>query len=463
MQKVRVSSNNRFLVQEDGKQFFYLADTAWELFHRLNREEVERYLSDRAAKGFTVIQAVALAELDGLTVPNRFGFLPLAERDPSRPDTKPGPGNDYWDFVDEVIALAEEKGLYVGLLPTWGKYVTPDAFNGKVDGIFNPTNAQVYGQFLGARYKDRRNIIWILGGDKAPSTPEALAIWRAMAKGIAIGVAGKEDFSACLMTYHTSGPGNASDYVHDEPWLDFTGIQSSHGDRIFNWHMIEANYRRQPTKPVLDLESSYPDAWIRTEWVPQHLRSSMTSRGPSNDDHARRAAYWSIFSGACGHTYGHNSIWQMMSPGRGPVLDAKAFWYDALNAPSAAQMGLLRALIESRPYQTQVPDQTLLASEPGNDVDHLAALRGDGYAMIYTPTGKPFRVRLDKLTGKRVKAYWFDPRTGKCTKIGGFARKGEREFNPPGEPAIGNDWVLMLEDPRRGLKPPRIAFGPNAR
>ena len=79
---------------------------------------------------------MALAELDGLTVPNRDGFLPLVDRDPARPDVRPGPRDDYCDFVDEVLSAAEAKGLYVGLLPTWGKYVTSDGFNGKVDRLF---------------------------------------------------------------------------------------------------------------------------------------------------------------------------------------------------------------------------------------------------------------------------------------------------------------------------------------
>src|SRR4051812_5828073 len=67
---LKVSDNKRFLVTEDGKPFFYLGDTAWELFDRLNREEADRYLVRRAQQGFTVIQAVAIAELDGHTTAN---------------------------------------------------------------------------------------------------------------------------------------------------------------------------------------------------------------------------------------------------------------------------------------------------------------------------------------------------------------------------------------------------------
>ena len=97
--RLKVSENHRFLVTENGKPFFYLGDTAWELFHRLNREEADRYLADRAKKGFTVIQAVALGELGGVEDSNAYGHRSLLDNDPTRPDVKEGPGNDYWDHM----------------------------------------------------------------------------------------------------------------------------------------------------------------------------------------------------------------------------------------------------------------------------------------------------------------------------------------------------------------------------
>jgi hypothetical protein len=325
--RLHVSENRRFLVTAPGKPFFWLGDTAWELFHRLSREETERYLANRAAMGFNVIQAVALAELDGLTVPNPQGHLPLVVEPFLRPAVVEGPENDYWDDMEWTLRLAGRKGLYVGLLPMWGKYCPSDT-----------GNCERYGRFIGERFKDHTNIIWILGGDRpAPSKREQDA-WRAMAKGIAIGVSGREDYDRVLMTYHTFGPDVSSKYFHEDAWLDFNGIQSSHGNAILNWKMIE-----------------------------------------------------------------------------------------------------------SHPFLTQAPDQSLLVNGGGDDLDHLAALRGDGYALIYTPTGIPFRIRLDKLKGKEVRAWWFDPRTGKFSDAGQFAKQGERAFTPPGNPGVGNDWVLRLE------------------
>ncbi|MBE0542527.1 MAG: DUF4038 domain-containing protein [Verrucomicrobia bacterium] len=454
--RLKVSANQRFLVSADGKPFFWLGDTAWELFHRLDRTEAEFYLRDRAAKGFNVIQAVALAELNGLTEPNRRGHLPLLDKDPARPDVKDGPANDYWDFVDEVLDLATTNGLYVGFLPTWGKYVTSSAFDGKVDGIFNVTNALIYGRFLGERYRNRSNLIWILGGDKAPSTPEAVAIWRAMARGLVLGVTGREDYDAVLMTYHTSGPGHVSDYLHDEPWLDFTSAQSSHGDLVESWRFIEKHWIRQPIKPVIDLESSYPGALIPAAWLPGHMRAAHPSTKPSNDDHARRAAYWAVFAGGFGHTYGHNSIWQMYAPPHKPILEAKLTWREALEAPSAKQMGYLRRLMESRPMLDRVPDQSLLVDGAGEGAAHRRAIRGRDHAFIYSPDGAPFTVRLGSLAGEKLRASWFNPRTSAVEAIGEFPNTGERAFTPP-QPGELLDWVLVLDDAAKRYPAPASA------
>lgn len=429
---LRVSDNHRFLVTTEGKPFFWLADTAWQLIHDLDEAEMRRYFADRRDKGFTVIQTVVLAELR-FEKPNAFGHLPIEPRRPDRPIVKDGPDNDYWDDVERVLRLAAEHGLYVGLLPTWGRWVTSDWQNGIVDGFFTVENAEVYGRFIGGRYKDHANIIWILGGDKAAPTDEAKAIWRAMARGIAIGVSGTEDYSRVLMTYHTSGPGSTAWFLNKEPWLDFHGLQSGHGRWALNWMMVEHAYTMKPTLPVIDLESSYPGI--------RHGRPPTTA----TDDDARRAGYWAVFAGAAGHTYGHHSIWQMHSPKTAGVAGPKPFWYEALDAPSARQMGYLRRLIESRAFLGQRPDLSLLAFEQTKPWEMCLALRGDGYALVYTPTGRSLVIQLGKLPGARVRASWFDPRTGETSAIGEFDNQGQRTFDPPGEEAGGNDWVLVLE------------------
>ncbi len=161
--RLMVSENHRFLQFQDGTPFFYLGDTGWEFFHRLTYKEAEKYLENRRQKGFTVIQAVILAELDGLNTPNRNGDKPLIDNDPGRPNKA------YFAFVDSLIRLAESKGIFIGLLPTWGDKVDKGGW-GKGPEIFNPENAFAYGKFLGERYKNFPNIIWIGGGDRSGGT-----------------------------------------------------------------------------------------------------------------------------------------------------------------------------------------------------------------------------------------------------------------------------------------------------
>ncbi len=298
--RLKVSENRHFLVYEDGRPFFYLGDTAWELFHRLDREEADRYLQDRARKGFTVIQAVALAELDGLSDPNAYGHLPLLANDPERPDVKEGPANDYWDHVDFVVERANALGLYVGFLPTWG-----DKWNkkwGQGPEIFTPGNAAAYGEWLGRRYKDH-GVIWILGGDRPVETEAHKEVLRAMAGGLR-----KGDGGAHLMTFHPTGGSGSSEPFHDEDWLDFNMRQNGHiAEFTGRYDATRADYDRTPAKPVLDGEPIYEDHPVSFE---------AAKFGHSIAADVRRPLYWDLFSGACGHTYGHHSVWQMWAPGR---------------------------------------------------------------------------------------------------------------------------------------------------
>src|SRR5690349_15248581 len=217
--KIVTAPDGHHLQYEDGTPFFWLGDTAWELFHRLTREEIKFYLDNRKAKGFNVIQAVVLAEFDGLKKPNRDGQVPLVNLDPTQPNEK------YFKLVDDVMNMAFERGLIIGLLPTWGDKVTKLWGEGPV--IFNEGNALTYGKFLGTRYKKYSNIVWILGGDRPPiaDSVDYRPIWRAMAKGIESTYGSK-----AFITYHISGGSNStSKFLHEEKWLDMNMMQSSHG------------------------------------------------------------------------------------------------------------------------------------------------------------------------------------------------------------------------------------------
>jgi len=312
--QIQISEDKKFLTTKNGEPFFWLGDTDWELFHRLTREETVEFLEIRKQQGFNVIQAVALAEFNGIREPNRYGDFPLNNEDPTQLLVTPGkrPDNsyeyDYWDHVDFVINTAAEKGMYIGLLPTWGDKLAHMWGDGPV--IFDEANAQLYGSILARRYANQWNVLWILGGDRPAVYSWKIdgeekkfddrAIWRAMAKGIE-SVIGKDAF----ITYHPAGGSNStSQFIHNEPWLDMNAFQSGHGSReadAWNWVVRDLSYK--PQKPTLDLEPCYEDHPVNP-WDGKWTRK----RGYFTAYDVRARIYRSVFAGACGVTYGHHEI-----------------------------------------------------------------------------------------------------------------------------------------------------------
>lgn len=429
---LKVSENKRFLVYEDGTPFFYLGDTGWELFHRLNKEETEKYLENRRAKGFTVIQAVALAELDGLNTPNTGGNRPLTDNDPLKPDEA------YFAHVDWVIRTAAGKGLFIGLLPTWGDKIDPMKW-GKGPKIFNIENGFKYGQWIGKRYRDFKNIIWINGGDR-DGGGENNPIWNAIAEGI------KSVDRNHLMTFHPWGEHSSSEWFQNSAWLDFNMCQTGHGQRSYSIYkrIILRDYSLNPVKPCFDGEPRYEDHPVN--WNPEVL-------GWFDDADVRQAMYWNLFSGGFGHTYGCHPVWQMAAPGREPVGLVRHYWYDVLDLPGAFDLIHARRLVESRPFLSRVPDQDLIVPDYFPETDYIVATRGDGYAFIYFPTGWSAEIRLEKLGVKTITAWWFNPHTGESGLIDSFSGTGSRKFTPPTN-GRGNDWILVLDDASRKFKAP---------
>ncbi|HYO83738.1 MAG TPA: glycoside hydrolase family 140 protein [Bryobacteraceae bacterium] len=442
--QLKVAPGGRYLVTGDGKPFFYLGDTAWELFHRLNREEATRYLENRAKKGYTVIQAVALAELEGLNDPNPYGHRPLVNNDPLKPDVKDGADNDYWDHVDFIVRKANSLGLYIGFLPTWG-----DKWNGrgKLPEVFTPENAQGYGEWIGKRY-GASGVIWVLGGDRPVESDRHRAIIRAMAAGLKNGDSGRN-----LITYHPPGGAGSADHFHSDDWLSFNMRQNGHAvDFTGRYDKTLFDYKRTPVKPVMDAEPVYEDH-------PVAFRPD--EQGHSIAVDVRRPLYWDLFSGAFGHTYGHHSVWQMYSEKRKPINRPLMSWDQAIDQPGAGQMQYGRRLMESRPFLTRVPDDevivpsTVTSSVPGAGRYRYVATRDESgsYAMVYAPVGRKFSVRMDKVTGPKVIGWWFNPRNGSATRIGTFENSGTREFTPPDAGEM-LDWVLVLDSADKKFPPP---------
>jgi hypothetical protein len=456
--KLMVSgSNPHYLQYEDGTPFFWFADTGWELLKRLSREETIYYLENRRQKGFNIIQTVLISEFIHMDkVTNYYDDSLFVNENPLLPEITSGnnPENseeyDYWDHLDYVISAARDKGLYTALVPSWGEWVVP-----RVDKPLFNTREQAYnyGWFLGSRYGSFPNIIWIFGGDRHPDErPEGIELWRAMAEGVADGTNGikhpdgKADFSSTLMTHHSFN--SSSTWFHGDEWIDFHTWGSYHDrfDNIRAYTLALADFNLADPKPTINSEPCYE----------QHgVNYAIEDNSAFSSTDVRMSAYWTIFSGGAGYTYGAHPVWQFTDSARRPHSRITMHtWRQGLEFPGAIQVNYLRQLMLSREFANLVPDASLLVQEERPGWLHQAAIRGKSFMMAYTPMGEPLEVRLGIFSGKKVKAWWFDPRKGTSQLIGEFENSGIKKFEVPGmskelawlRSGRGCDWVLVLDD-----------------
>lgn len=424
MRKLKVTG--RYLCWDSGEPFFYLGDTAWEIFHRLDREQVEQYFECRQKQGFTVAQGVALSEFEGVTTPNAYGRLPLHMTDGLPDPTKPDTDGDYsyWHHVDYVIEVAAKHDMTVALLPTWG-----DKYNllewGKGPIIFNPENAYIYGKWIGQRYADKENIIWVLGGDR-PLEDKHRPIIDAMAKGI------KESDGNHLITFHPPGLFDSTDFVCDADYMDFHTAQTGHSVEVcFESDKVMLKMADASDKPYMDSEPRYEDH-------PACFNASLGYYWSAAD--VRQNAYWNLMTGVCGHTYGNHCVWGM---NQSPTDYFPFTWQDALTHEGAEQMRYLKQLRLSHDYFSFRHAPELIVSNY-EGMGHIAAGRGEGYGYVYSPLGLPLTVDLSVFEGAtRLRAAWFDPRNGK-SEIFSILPPSKTTLVPPTQ-GYGCDWVLVLE------------------
>ncbi|MBR6558545.1 MAG: glycoside hydrolase family 140 protein [Clostridia bacterium] len=440
MQKLQIHENGRFIQYEDGSPFFYLGDTAWDLVHRLTKEEKNQYMSVRASQGFNVIQCVALSDF-----PNKHGRFALKEPKTSLDFDDDG-AYSYWAGVDECVELAEKYGLYVGLLPLWNaSYNDPETtlFKG-----YEPSFE--YGKWLAERYKDKTNIIWILGGDVYVK-PHMHEIFDGLAAGIK---AGEADDNHHLMTFHPRGPSDSiAELGCDKDYLDFLGSQSGH---TVDWSYEPTNLFKNliPTgKPFVDLEPHYEDHVAN--WIADYRRWDGSD--------IREGAYESVFAGACGQGYGNPIIAFFLYE---PLTqygctfyfghlekygyDTKG-WQHALRHEGAESLRHLKNLRLSRPYFNFRPaPELVLNSDDDFLFGKISAARGDDYAFIYSPYGREIEVDCSQINTQFIRASWFNPRTGE-EKLICYLKPRKTIFQPETW-GKGQDWVLILDGGKRDWK-----------
>ena len=403
--RLKVDATGRYLEHADGTPFLYMGDTAWELLARLNYKEACRYLDNRAAKGFTVIQAVVLTELDGLT----------EAQEP------------YLEHIDSVLTYAEQLGLYMALVPTWGDKV--DKQWGQGPEVFQPGNARAYGNLLAKRWHQRPNIIWIIGGDRSGEGKNK-AVWNALAQGI------KEVDRQHLMTYHPHGEHSSAMWFHQEDWLDFNMIQTGHCQQDYTIYrrLLWPDRTLTPTKPVMDGEPRYED-------IPRNFKPE---EGRFTASDVRRTLYQSMLSGACGYTYGNNNIWQMYAPGREPQCHADKYWYEALDMDGACQLIHFIQLWQETAFSKGHPMPNSVKACDGYSEDEAVAFETKDNIICYFPGGKQWVLDLPDAWQEGYEVQWMDPRTGEITILGTDSSR-QLHVMLPASTADKADWVIIIK------------------
>ncbi len=424
---LKVSANGRYLVGQNEAPFTYIGDTAWSMLVSLTQQEMTNYMTTRKNQGFTVIQAAIYFDQNGTPRGTPFSGSVSSINQAF-----------FESQVDFAVAKSRELGLVLALHPIWGEK------NLGLNPALNSGNAQGYGQFLGSRYKSDTGIIWVMGGDLSVSG--TAGVWRTLAKGIAIGQSGTEDYSKQLMLYHPRGNESAGPTFRNDAWMDIVASQSGHcpNTQPETYDHVGRDYNGTPVKPVLDYEPLYEDHPYCWEKDPP---------GFAGELEARKMAYWGQFAGGLGNTYGHHSVWPFVT-GNHPFNvwggGTSGVWTTAISDNGAKHMLHLRKLIDSRPLLSRIPDQSILTGGVGGELDRkLAARSSDGsYLMVYNPGGS-ISVNLNKLSGSAIKAYWYDVRTGAATDVN-VAKGASVSVSPPG----GGDWVFVADDAARGFGRP---------
>jgi hypothetical protein len=392
---VKVSENGRYFVDQNGTPVFWLGTTQWQIFREYTLEEARTILERTRDKGFVFVQAMLMGVGDG-SQPNVYGQKPWIDNNPLTPNEL------YFKNVDSVIAVARENRIILSVTlyhQRYRKYITTE-------------NARAWARWLAGRYKTVPNIVWSM-------TPEAreefVPVLRELAAGLREGDGGYH-----LITFKPDPAPYSSSFIHNEDWLDFNSMQTWNGVKLI-YPMVTKDYNLKPVKPVLMAEGAYESGSeygfaVTALWI-------------------RRQAYYSYLAGAH-HTYGHNDSWR--------VLDT---WKEALDAPGACQMGVLKKIfLARRQWWYLVPDQSIFASggNTAGDVLNLAARHIDGrWVMVYLGSKSSFSINMEKITAaETVRAFWIDPKTGESVSIGDFPNKAVKSFSTPDG---WQDSLLVLE------------------
>ena len=415
---LKVSANGRYLVDQNNAPFLITGDSPQALIVNLSEAEADSFFADRQAGGFNVVW------INLLCATYTGGRADASTYDGIIPFTTPGdlstPNEAYFTRVDHMLNLAAQHGLTVLLDPAeTGSFLSVLNANGV-------TKSRNYGRYLGARYRNFDNIIWMSGNDfQTWQNPGDDAVVEAVARGIQDN--DNRHIHTVELDYQVSGS------LDDPTWAPIIQLNASY-TYFPTYAQVLTDYDRSNAIPTFLVEANY------------EFEHNAADLGTPNI--LRRQAYWALLSGSAGQMYGNRYTWPFISG-----------WQNNLDTPGSLQMGYVKFLFASRQWYNLIPDQTHTVVTAGfgtfadsgalGDNDYLAAARTPDGALVmaYMPTMRSITVDMSKLAGPAY-ASWYDPTNATFTAIPGspLANTGTRNFAPPGNNSAGDgDWVLVLE------------------
>jgi hypothetical protein len=408
----------RYLVSPQGQPVFLQADARWSLLAQLNTDDARTYLQSRSVAGFNAVLVNLIEHKFATNAPaNAYGQAPFTGRPFATPNEA------YFAHVDTILAIAQEYGITLLVAPVYLGYQCGS--EGWCAEVQAATTAEMHawGDYIGARYANVPNILWVLGGDTDPTTVAS--------KMLEVVNTVRTHDVIHEWTAHNQPESWASDPWPNQSWLT---VDSYYSYTSTHYVWAQEGHGMSPVRPFFLIESKYENEHSVTQ---QQLRAG---------------AYYTVIWGGCGDVYGNCPMWHF---GSALTWCGSVDWRGALASQGTQSMTMVQRLFTSRRWWLLQPDYTNAvltngAGTYGQSDYAVAASATDGSSIVaYLPTSRTVTIATSSLGRDSVSAWWFKPADGTTTRDGDYAG-GANSFTPP----ASGDWVLVVDKKSLDLPPP---------